>query len=95
MESPKGTAKLRFYLNLEQEIQQKWEKERVNQIDPDYKRPDKKDKMLVTFPFPYTNGRAHLGHSFSLSKAEVSSLSDVLKTFTYLLTSSLLWVTGD
>lgn len=28
------------------------------------------EKFLVTFPYPYCNGYLHIGHSFSLSKAE-------------------------
>ena len=29
-----------------------------------------KSKFLVTFPYPYMNGYLHLGHAFSMSKAE-------------------------
>ena len=33
----------------------------------------KKEKWLVTFPYPYMNGKLHLGHAFSLTKAEFSA----------------------
>mmetsp|Transcript_6261 Transcript_6261/g.10190 ORF Transcript_6261/g.10190 Transcript_6261/m.10190 type:complete len:204 (+) Transcript_6261:91-702(+) len=30
-------------------------------------------KFMVTFPFPYMNGYLHLGHAFSMSKAEFAA----------------------
>eukprot|EP00392_Amoebophrya_sp_AT5.2_P008071 g8090.t1 len=37
------------------------------------KTSKEKGKWLTTFPYPYMNGRLHLGHAFSLTKAEFSS----------------------
>uniref|UniRef100_A0A8C6NMY7 Leucine--tRNA ligase, cytoplasmic n=1 Tax=Nothobranchius furzeri TaxID=105023 RepID=A0A8C6NMY7_NOTFU len=58
----KGTAKLDYLRKIELEIQDKWEKERAFCFTP--------NKFFVTFPYPYMNGRLHLGHTFSLSKCE-------------------------
>lgn len=38
-----------------------------------FRGEDGSPKFMVTFPFPYMNGRLHLGHSFSLSKAEFAA----------------------
>jgi len=41
---------------------------------PGYESLDFEDKnatkYLATFPFPYMNGHLHLGHAYSMSKAE-------------------------
>ena len=33
-------------------------------------RKEPKNKYITTFPFPYMNGRLHLGHTFTISKCE-------------------------
>ncbi|XP_069052052.1 leucine--tRNA ligase, cytoplasmic [Lepisosteus oculatus] len=72
MTERKGTAKLDFLRKIEKEIQQKWDKEKAFEADaPDCDDGNEsKKKFFVTFPYPYMNGRLHLGHTFSLSKCE-------------------------
>lgn len=67
----KGTFKVEFLQKIEVDIQSKWEKEKIFESNaPKQRRTDPDAKYLCTFPFPYMNGRLHLGHSFSLSKCE-------------------------
>lgn len=52
-------------------MQQSWEDQKIHESNaPAEVRKSLDEKFFVTFPFPYMNGRLHLGHSFSLSKAE-------------------------
>uniref|UniRef100_A0A3Q1I670 Leucine--tRNA ligase, cytoplasmic n=1 Tax=Anabas testudineus TaxID=64144 RepID=A0A3Q1I670_ANATE len=68
----KGTAKLDFLRKIEQEIQEKWEREKTFEQDAPTTigESTNKNKYFVTFPYPYMNGRLHLGHTFSMSKCE-------------------------
>uniref|UniRef100_A0AAQ4P1Q5 leucine--tRNA ligase n=1 Tax=Gasterosteus aculeatus aculeatus TaxID=481459 RepID=A0AAQ4P1Q5_GASAC len=68
----KGRAKLDFLRKIEIEIQEKWEKEKAFEHDAPTTvgESTNKNKYFVTFPYPYMNGRLHLGHTFSLSKCE-------------------------
>lgn len=71
MAERKGTAKVDFLKTIEREIQQKWETEKVFEVNVcDLEKQASKGKYFVTFPYPYMNGRLHLGHTFSLSKCE-------------------------
>ncbi|KAL1773754.1 leucine-tRNA ligase, cytoplasmic isoform X1 [Sigmodon hispidus] len=76
MAERKGTAKLDFLKKIEIEVQQKWEAEKVFEVDASHlvkQKQTSKDKYFVTFPYPYMNGRLHLGHTFSLSKCEFAA----------------------
>mmetsp|Transcript_12777 Transcript_12777/g.23966 ORF Transcript_12777/g.23966 Transcript_12777/m.23966 type:complete len:1099 (+) Transcript_12777:104-3400(+) len=64
--APKGTAKRDALRANEIEIQALWEQERVFEADA---ADDGKEKFIVTFPFPYSNGHLHIGHAFSLTKS--------------------------
>lgn len=64
---------MEFLQSIERTVQQKWETEKIFESDaPTEPRKTNDEKYFVTFPYPYMNGRLHLGHTFSLSKAEVS-----------------------
>jgi len=50
-------------------VQKKWAEEKVFEVDPE----DGREKFFLNFPYPYMNGRLHLGHAFSLTKAEFTA----------------------
>uniref|UniRef100_A0A1B6DI73 leucine--tRNA ligase n=1 Tax=Clastoptera arizonana TaxID=38151 RepID=A0A1B6DI73_9HEMI len=67
----KGTFKVEYLQKIELEVQDRWEKEKIYEEDAPLKeRASPDEKFFTTFPFPYMNGKLHLGHSFSLSKCE-------------------------
>jgi leucyl-tRNA synthetase len=62
------TTKRDFLREIELSVQKEWEAAKVFEYDApeDFSQP----KYMATFPYPYMNGRLHLGHTFTLSKAE-------------------------
>lgn len=62
----KKTIKKDTLREIELAAQKKWEDARVYETDSSVPADD---SFMVTFPYPYMNGRLHLGHAFSLTKA--------------------------
>ncbi|XP_071786614.1 leucine--tRNA ligase, cytoplasmic-like [Asterias amurensis] len=76
----KGTAKVRALQEIERTVRERWDREKIFEEDaPSGVKGPGKDKYMVTFPYPYMNGRLHLGHTFSLSKCEFSVAYQRLK----------------
>ena len=51
---------------IEKKWQEKWEKAKVFEANIDKKRK----KFFITFPYPYVNGRMHIGHTFSAFRCD-------------------------
>jgi len=64
--APKGTAKRDALRENEIQVQEMWARDRVFESDA---TDDGREKFIVTFPFPYSNGHLHIGHAFSLTKS--------------------------
>ena len=67
-------------LEIEAKAQALWESEGAHNKEVDPSRP----KYFVNFPYPYMNGRLHLGHAFSMSKPEFYARFKSLKGFNVL-----------
>ena len=59
--TPKSFARRDHLREVEIRIQEKWIHDRTYEVNPDAS----KEKFFLTFPYPYMNGRLHLGHAFS------------------------------
>lgn len=76
----KGTFKVEYLQKIEKEVQERWAADKIYEQDaPPEPRKSPDEKFLCTFPYPYMNGRLHLGHTFSLSKCEFAVRHQVLK----------------
>ena len=71
MSERKGTFKVEILKQIEEGVQQKWDELKVFEEDaPETGAGSSDEKYFVTFPYPYMNGRLHLGHTFTISKCE-------------------------
>ncbi|RHY87939.1 hypothetical protein DYB35_007506, partial [Aphanomyces astaci] len=60
---------------IEEDVQRQWEEAKV--FEGTVK--DGQKKFLATFPFPYMNGMMHIGHGFTITKAEFATRYHRLK----------------
>lgn len=66
----KGTFKVEALKAIEREMQAAWDEEKLHESNADAAT---QDKFMTTFPYPYMNGRLHLGHTFTLTKCEFAT----------------------
>ncbi|CAF4589633.1 unnamed protein product [Rotaria sp. Silwood1] len=66
----RSTVKLDTIREIERQMQKLWADLKIFEVDAPGHPSDNSNTYLVTFPYPYMNGRLHLGHTFSLSKCE-------------------------
>lgn len=78
-QEPKSNTRRDFIRDIENNIRDKWDELNVYEIDApeDYSSMTYEEKnsgkFFNTFPYPYTNGKLHLGHAYSASKNEFAT----------------------
>jgi hypothetical protein len=75
--APKSLVRRDMLLRIQECAQKKWEEAKIFQADCPPEAGGAGEgagaeagKYFATFPYPYMNGLLHLGHAFSLTKAE-------------------------
>merc|ERR1711966_213999 len=63
-------------------MQSRWAAQSLGEADPEF--DSDRPKYMVTFPYPYMNGKLHLGHAFSFTKAEFAARYKRLKGYNVL-----------
>ena len=88
--------------SIEQAQQALWKRERIFERDSPLTASDATvGKFMATFPYPYMNGRLHLGHAYTYSKAEFATAfqrlmgKDTLLPFAYHCTGMPIKVCAD
>lgn len=69
---------------------ERWLKDKIYEAD----RESSKDKIFITFPYPYMNGSLHLGHAFSSGRLDVLARYYRLKGYNVLYPWAWHW-TGE
>ena len=72
----KGTFKVEALKAIEREMQAAWDDEKLHESNA---VSTGQDKFMTTFPYPYMNGRLHLGHTFTFTKNEFATRFQVRK----------------
>ena len=67
--APKSFARRDHLREIEIKVQKQWLDDKVYEVKHEPGRP----KYFLNFPYPYMNGRLHLGHAFSFTKAEFTA----------------------
>ena len=65
--------------DIEDEMQRKWQQERSFEEDADNDTTPSNGKFFCNFPYPYMNGLLHLGHAFTITKADFAARYQRLK----------------
>ncbi|KAH9600073.1 Aminoacyl-tRNA synthetase [Trypanosoma melophagium] len=68
-----STARRDKLLSIEAAAQEQWARDKLHEQNAPLQGEIAPPKFFVTFPYPYMNGRLHLGHAFSLTKSEFAS----------------------
>lgn len=72
-DGPRPTKRRDALMVIQKASQNKWEEASAFEEDAPETGDSGQEKFMCTFPYPYSNGKLHLGHAFTVSKAEFAA----------------------